>query len=153
MLFACLLFAVPAVQSSRADEDGTSYRPRLLELHNAARAEQKAAPLVHNDLLAKAAQAHAQHMAKTGKFAHDGIGDGTIPQRIDAAGYKWSRAGENIAWSGQGTQDDTRAVMDIWLKSPAHRMQLLSDYREVGFGRAAATGGKVYWVACFGNPE
>ena len=133
-----------------------TYHAELLQLHNAVRAQQKLSPLTNNELLAKAAQAHADHMAATGKFAHQGIGDGTIDSRIDDAGYDWSRVGENIAWAGpvQGKDvaADSRGIMKVWMNSPPHRKQLLSDYQQVGFGRAIAADGKVYWVACFGNP-
>ena len=140
-------------QFAIAQEARTSYPARLLAAHNAARAQQKLPALTYDVLLAKAAQAHANHMAATGKFAHDGIGDGTIVERIDAAKYDWSRAGENIAWTSKGTAEDTNMAMKVWLESPPHKMQILSpNFQEVGFGRAVASSGKVYWVACFGSP-
>jgi uncharacterized protein YkwD len=100
--------------------------------------------------LAQAAQAHADHMAKTGKFGHDEIGNGDVTTRIEATGYKGRRWGENIAW-GAASADKAH---EIWMKSQPHREQLLSaDYKEVGFGACKAADGKVYWVACFGAPQ
>jgi uncharacterized protein YkwD len=150
----CVAVVLIAFAAQTNGDDATQpYQLQLLALHNAVRAAEKLPPLAHDQLLAKAATAHAAHMARTGKFAHDGIGDGTIDSRIDDAGYNWLRAGENIAWSSKGTESDTRLAMKIWLDSPPHRMQLLSDFREVGFARATAADGKVYWVACFGTPQ
>jgi uncharacterized protein YkwD len=132
------------------DYTQTSWHTELVALHNAARAKQRAAPLVASAPLAQAAQAHAIHMAKTGKFAHNDIGDGDVTSRIDATGYQGRRWAENIAW-GAGT---AKKAHEIWMKSPPHREQLLStDYSEVGFGACKAADGKVYWVACFGAPQ
>ncbi len=144
-VFAVLLTGATTV----AAEKPALFQTQLLALHNRARSADKLAPLTHNRLLARAAQAHAAHMAKTGKFAHEGIGDGTIDSRIDDAGYDWKSLGENIAWGGK----DAQAAMKVWLGSPPHRAQLLGEHRDVGFGRAVAADGKVYWAACFGVPR
>ena len=147
-VFAFFVLTYPA----NAEDAPSDYRAQLLAYHNAVRADAKLPALTHDALLSQAAKAHANHMAKTGKFAHDGIGDGKIDERIDAAGYNWKKVGENIAWSGNGTADNTRLAMQIWLASPPHKMQILSEIQEVGFGRAVGADGKVYWVACFGTP-
>lgn len=147
LVFALALL-VAAAPTSRAEEAAVGYRTQLLDLHNAARAEQKLAPLTHDNLLAKAAQSHAEHMAATGKLGHEAIGDGTIDSRIDDAGYRWTSVAENIGWGAM----QPPAMMRIWLESKPHRATLLGEYKEVGFGRAVAKDGKVYWVACFGVP-
>ena len=153
LLLLVLIALLPAQQGVADAEQGTTYQARLLAGHNAARATQSLGALKYDALLAKAAQAHASHMAATGQFAHEGIGDGTIVERIDAAKYDWSRAAENIAWTSKGTTDDTTKAMQVWLASPPHKMQILSpNFQEVGFGRAVGADGKVYWVACFGSP-
>ncbi len=134
--------------SPLAAEEPVPFQTQLLDLHNAARAEQKLAPLTDNGLLAKAAQAHAAHMAATGQLGHEGIGDGTIDSRIDDAGYRWTAVAENIGWGAESPAD----MMKIWRQSKPHRATLLGEYQQVGFGRAVAKDGKVYWVACFGVP-
>ncbi|MEU2075190.1 CAP domain-containing protein [Streptomyces sp. NPDC013489] len=65
--------------------------------------------------LTEAAQDYTDDMAATGNFSHTGT-DGPQPQdRIEAAGYVWSRSGETIA-EGQA---DAAAVMDAWITVPA----------------------------------
>jgi len=141
--------AAPDAPAAR-DFTAAAWHAKLVELHNAARAEVKAAPLVANAQLAQAAQQHADHMASTGKFAHAEIGDGDPTTRIDATGYKGRKWGENIAW---GAPSATKAHQ-IWMESPPHREQLLTpEYKEVGFGACKAADGKIYWVACFGAPQ
>jgi len=150
---SCLVLAFFLPAACPAAEKPAAFQMQLLALHNAARAEAKLPPLAHDALLARAAQAHAQHMARTGKFAHDGIGNGTIASRIDDAGYAWAHAAENIAWTRAAARDEARAAMNKWLASPPHRAHILGEDREVGFGRAASADGKVFWVACFGTPQ
>jgi uncharacterized protein YkwD len=140
--------AAPNAPAAR-DFTTASWHMKLVELHNAARAELKAAPLVANAQLAQAAQQHADHMATTGKFAHAEIGDGDPTTRIDATGYKGRKWGENIAWGAPSAEQAHK----IWMESPPHREQLLTpEYKEVGFGACKAADGKIYWVACFGAP-
>lgn len=47
-------------------------------------------PLAHNDALTDAARGHSRHMIAVDKFAHDGIGDGTIASRMTGAGYTFN---------------------------------------------------------------
>ncbi len=137
------------VPSDLPDHTAKAWHVKLVELHNAARAAESASPLMANVLLAKAAQAHANHMAKTGKFAHEGIDNGTPTTRIAEAGYQGMRWGENIAWGA----DTPEKVQEIWMNSPPHKAQLLKpEYTQVGFGVCKAPDGKIYWVACFGTP-
>ena len=57
-----------------------------------------------NNQLNEAAQGHSEHMATTIQFAHSGIGDGALIDRIKGAGYTGRAFGENIAF-------DTRNVL------------------------------------------
>jgi uncharacterized protein YkwD len=151
LLLLCVLSTEYSVlgTASAADYTQRTWHTKLVTLHNAARAEAKASPLSANAKLAAAAQAHAEHMARTGEFAHEGIGNGDPSTRIAAAGYTGKRYGENIAWGATSAEK----AYEIWMKSDPHREQLLTpEYTEVGFGASKAADGKVYWVACFGAP-
>src|ERR1700742_1298306 len=61
-----------------------------------------APPLVWNDILAKAAFAHAKDMSKHNYFSHQSLDGKTSDQRVLAAGYGYQgfksyQVGENIA--------------------------------------------------------
>ena len=105
-----------------------------------------APPLAWNAALLQAASAHSSDMAANGRFSHTGRNGSTMASRIDAAGYAWSRIGENIA-TGQARAD---AVIADWMSSDGHCANLMNaDFRDMA--RACAPGTatsahKTYWT-------
>ncbi len=109
-----------------------------------------------------AARSHSKHMAKVGKFAHEGIGDGTPATRA----YKyqcgeglWS---ENIHRSGPWSKEQLtylkktewemgkRAVAN-WMGSPGHRRNLLvPEWVAMGAGVGLGRNGTIYATQTFG---
>jgi uncharacterized protein YkwD len=125
---------------------------------NQVRLDNSLAPYKSSDLLAAAAQRHADDVLANG-FTNPGDvhqgSDGTHEQeRVADTGYvAWTWTGgapivdENM-WSGQGTIDD---AMTFFLGSPAHRNNILSPrYREIGIGIATNGAGTFYYVLVFG---
>ena len=108
--------------------------------------------LVANTKLHTAAQGHAASMASKNFFSHTGL-DGKNPfDRMTAAGYVFSYAGENIA-AGNST---VTATMTQWLSSPGHCANIMNkNYTEIGFGydNSATSTYKHYWVQNFGRPR
>ena len=70
--------------------------------------------------------------------------------RAEAAGYDWSRYGENIA-AGYRTPGE---VVDGWHKSVGHCRNLMGDFAHLGVGYAEVEGSRWgrYWVQLFGTP-
>jgi uncharacterized protein YkwD len=149
------------------DPDWAAFEDRVLELTNAARAaghdcdsEGKfgpAAPLAMNARLRCSARLHSGYMAETGDFDHVESKSGTDPfDRMEAAGYRFSSAGENIAL-GQRTPEE---VVNGWLDSDGHCSNIMNrDFTEIGVGYAEGTaaplgfqGTAPYWTQNFGSP-
>ncbi len=110
------------------------------------------APVVWNDKLTQAADAHALDMANKNYFSHDSQDGRKFSDRITAAGYTWVAAGENIA-AGQATVE---AVMNSWRNSPGHCANLMSaNFADVGVAcRPAASSANTYskyWVMDLGK--
>jgi len=105
---------------------------RILSYVNAFRAENGLIPLSRNGLLDRAAQAHAEDMARRDYFAHTAPEGSGPADRVDRTGYHWSAVLENLA-AGQPTP---REVVDGWIRSKTgHREAMLSkDVREIGVG-------------------
>ena len=124
----------------------------VVELTNAARVKSGRAPLRTNSRLMRAAQVHAEQMARAGHPAHV-LPDAAYPRatdRLAAAGYHWHRCGENVAL-GQSSADE---VVDDWMRSRGHRKNILSsDFTEVGAGFAIDRTGRPYYVQVFGSPS
>jgi uncharacterized protein YkwD len=127
----------------------------LLSATNTQRAQNGGLPaLTLNSKLASAAQAKANDMVARNYWSHN-TPDGQEPWVfMDAAGYEYQKAGENLAY-GFATSADT---VTGWMNSPGHRANILdSAYKEVGFGFANAsnfvsTGQETVVVAMYGNP-
>lgn len=127
----------------------------LLSATNSQRAQNGNLPaLVLNSKLSSAAQAKANDMVARNYWSHT-TPDGQDPWVfIDATGYAYQKAGENLAY---GFDTSSETVIG-WMNSPGHRANILdTSYKEVGFGFANAasfvsTGEETVVVAMYANP-
>lgn len=145
-LFSLLLLALVIIRGDSGMLQATSHptgttgsvlaystsmsRTDLLNATNTFRSQNGMAPLAPNTQLNTSAQNKAQHMVDNDYWAHNAP-DGTTPWYFfDQAGYSYSRAGENLAY-GFNTSQDT---VNGWIGSPGHRANMLGEYQDVGFG-------------------
>lgn len=112
---------------------------------NQLRAQASAAPLIASDALARAAEGHAQDMARHGYFAHQGRNGSSVGDRVRAQGYGFCFVAENIA---QG-QTSLTEVLQSWANSPGHRRNML-DRRATE--AALARGDGNLWVLVLAAP-
>lgn len=132
--------------TTRPPADQTSIKKiELLNAHNDYRLKTGLSPLIIDSRLMTAASAHSQWMADTGTVSHDGANHSTPFDRIKAAGYNFTRAGENIA----AYQRSVNEVMAAWIKSPGHEANIRGNYLNVGFGISTDALGRIYWVVVF----
>src|SRR5262249_54443817 len=128
------VFALPRKKGGPDRETANAFAEasqKLLDLANSARAKEKLPPLQPSALLTKAAQAHAENMARQGKLEHTLDGKG-LRDRLQAAGYDAELADENLA-SVQGLV--VQGVFDSWMGSQLHRGLILGDkFQEAGLG-------------------
>ncbi|MFI5669920.1 CAP domain-containing protein [Streptomyces sp. NPDC051704] len=118
----------------------------VLALVNKERATAGCGPLTTNSKLSAAARAYSDTMARSGVMSHTGPDGSTMTSRVEAAGYAWSRLGENIARG----QADADAVMDAWMNSSGHRANILNcAFKEIGIGVHKGDGGP-WWTQDFG---
>ena len=96
-------------------------------LVNQQRTLHRLPPLRADGRLDHSAQGWSNAMVRLGLFTHGA----NFTQRLDAVGYFWSDAGENIA-TGFTTP---RQVVDAWMASTGHCENILSpDFADVGTG-------------------
>jgi uncharacterized protein YkwD len=116
----------------------------LLAALNAVRAAHGLAPLTLSRQLNAAATAHSGEMVADGYFAHSSFDGEPYSKRI--AGFypgprigTWA-VGENLLWSPGAI--DAQAVVARWMRSPEHRMNVLSPlWRQVGIGFTSSSSG------------
>lgn len=124
-----LLTALPTQSGAVLGIISTITPNQVISQTNGARAEAGVPPLESNDQLTQAAVAKAQDMLQDQYWAHIAP-DGTEPWAfIEAAGYRYSTAGENLG--RDFTQ--TESLIQAWLASPTHRDNLLHPkYSDIG---------------------
>lgn len=133
----------------------SSVMDEVIQLTNQFRQENGLDPLNFDPQLATAAQNHSQDMAIQDFFSHTGLNGSNIGDRVDATGYDFSTAGENIA-AGYSTAE---RVVDGWINSDGHRANLLNpDFTEIGVGYfflendTGSTNYNHYWTQVFATP-
>ncbi|WP_346345497.1 CAP domain-containing protein [Streptomyces sp. SID5643] len=118
----------------------------MLALVNKERAAAGCSPVTANDRLTRAADDYSDVMASSGVMSHTGPDGSTMTTRVEAAGYRWSTLGENIARG----QADASSVMKSWMNSPGHRANILNcSFKELGVGVHFGDGGP-WWTQNFG---
>lgn len=150
--FLVALWLVPAFA---AEPDALRVSRLVVAEANHARDEAKAPSLLPQSDLIRAAQAFADHLAKTDRFDHDA--DGRTPmQRATAAGYRWCRVAENIAYefNSRGFESGAlaKALVRDWMESKGHRRNLLDPrLHDTGVGIAQSPRTKRWYaVQMFG---
>jgi uncharacterized protein YkwD len=93
--------------------------------------------------LSIAADRHSRAMGRHGFFEHESRDGSSFWRRVKrfygSRGYRSWSVGENLLWSTPGI-DAARAV-ELWLKSPGHRRNILTPrWREIGLGAVFVRG-------------
>ena len=127
----------------------TADEKKMFEMINKERAKGNLPPLAFNAKLQRAARGHSENMAKQDKLEH--VLDGKTPtNRVDAAGYNYSRIGENVAFNEGGT---TAEVVQGWMESPAHKTNILKkEFKDTGLAIAVNAKGVQYITQVFAAP-
>lgn len=145
--------------TSRFDGASLAYatemsRTNLLASTNNRRANNGVSSLSLNSKLNQAAQNKAVDMRDRNYWSHE-TPDGDQPWVfIDAVGYVYTKAGENLAY-GYPTSDET---VTGWMNSPSHKANMLdSAFTEVGFGfvnsdNFNSSGNQTIVVAMYAKP-
>ena len=124
---------VPATQAE-SPEAVPAQAWQVVTLANEARKAAGLKPLDWDTALALAARQHCERMAAEGLISHRYEGEPDLSERAAQAGAHFSLVEENIAFA-----ETPAAVHEGWMRSPAHRENLLSpdvDHVGVGWWRA-----------------
>ena len=127
-----------------------SFERAVFELINKKRAEAGLTLLIWNDDVAKIARTHSEEMANNKFFDHKGLDGSMVNNRADTVGLsKWRSIGENIAYN-RGFANPLEFAVESWMKSPAHRDNILNNrWQESGIGIAIMADGTYYFTQVF----
>jgi uncharacterized protein YkwD len=156
IVHACANGAISVPAPSRSDPGPTgspaTIAADVVRYTNEARATNGLAALRTNAKLMEAARLHAGQMAAYQRMEHtiSGAQYPTMTSRLDAVGYDYSRAAENVAWNQRSAQ----AVVNTWMNSSGHRANILNpQLTEIGAAIARSAKGEPYWIQVFGTPR
>lgn len=157
VLLTVFLFALSArdffEEKSTSLKDVERARRQMLERVNRERREARLPRLSADARLDRAAQAHAEDMARRSYYSHQSPEGKIVSHRVSAQGYSFIASAENIA-SGQYSVEE---VMEGWMKSRAHRENIHHRlFTEAGFGVALGELDgvpTVFWVQVFARPK
>lgn len=138
--------------SSTPPADTETAAAEVVRLTNESRVRSGLRALVISPRLMEAARLHAEQMAGWQRLAHtiEGARYPTMQSRLQATGYVYLNAAENVAWN-QRTPGD---VMRTWLNSSGHRANIMhGDLTEIGTAVAYSLKGEPYWIQVFGRPK
>jgi uncharacterized protein YkwD len=116
----------------------------------ALRAEHDLPAVAVSPALNAIAQDYADVLAAAGEVGHR-VG-GTLASRLQAGGYVFSVAGENLGGGYRSVEE----AFDLWAASPSHRANLLAEpITEIGIATAfnAASPYRTFWVLLVGRPQ
>ncbi|MGB3555159.1 MAG: CAP domain-containing protein [Jannaschia sp.] len=106
-------------------------------------------PATGHPALLRAAQDHADWMARAGRMSHRGPGGSSPSDRMRAAGYRPCFGAENVAVG----QPDAASVVSAWMRSPGHRRNILAPRAvHAATARAVDGRGRIYWAMLLAAP-
>jgi len=135
-----------------AGSGSSSVATDIVRYTNEARVRNGLPALSPNSRLMEAARLHAEQMASYQRLDHtiSGARYPTMLSRIEAVGYNYANAAENIAWNQQSAQ----SAVTTWMNSSGHRANILNpELTEIGAAMVRSSKGEPYWIQVFGRPR
>jgi uncharacterized protein YkwD len=130
----------------------SSSERELIALTNRSRASAGLRSLKVDSTLTSVARWRSNDMIDRDYFSHDIPGYGDVFKKLDAKGYCYALAGENIGWNTYPDGDATAAIHEMFMDSSGHRRNILNRRWEViGVGAYKGSDGKKMWTVLFAD--
>ena len=124
----------------------------LIALTNRSRAAAGLRALKVDSTLTSVARWRSKDMITNDYFSHDIPGYGRVFKKLDAKGYCYKLAGENIGWNTYPDDLATAAIHKMFMDSSGHRKNILGRAWDViGVGAYQGAGNKKMWTVLFAD--
>ncbi|MEJ7748554.1 MAG: CAP domain-containing protein [Candidatus Limnocylindrales bacterium] len=135
---------------------GDSFSPAsassLIALVNRSRAAAGRPALRVDPTLDSIARWRSNDMLARDDFSHDIPGYGSAFKKLDAVGYCYRIAGENIGWNTDPDGAAAGAIHGRFMKSPGHRANILgAAWDVIGVGAYKSASGRKMWTVLFAD--
>ncbi len=147
------LIATPAATFGWSASAFSSASEReLLSLTNQARSSAGRTTLRWDGALASIARWRSKDMITRDYFSHNIPGGGMVFDEMDARGYCYKVAGENIGWNTYPDDVATAQIQQMFMSSSGHRSNVLNrSWDRIGVGAYKGPGGKKMWTVLFAD--
>jgi uncharacterized protein YkwD len=148
-----LLAAPRSVFAWDGNSFSSSSEKQLVSLTNQSRASAGLKALKVDGTLTSIARSRSKDMIVRGYFSHNIPPSGkTVFSILDAKGYCYAIAGENIGWNNYPDDVATRTVHRMFMESAGHRSNILGKRWDViGVGAYKGPTGKKMWTVIFAD--
>jgi uncharacterized protein YkwD len=160
-LAAALLFGLTSILTYAAPSPTAAWDPgsfstssasELVTLTNRARASAGLRALKVDSTLASVARWRSKDMIVRNYFSHDIPGYGKVWDKLNAIGYCYKVAGENIGWNNYPDDIATAAIQQAFMDSAGHRANILGKtWDAIGIGAYKGPTGKKMWTVLFAD--
>lgn len=125
----------------------TAMEKKILAYVNEYRRSKNICPLLQDEQYVQISRQHSERMLRANDMNHKGFS-----QRTKAVQKNSPRAliAENVAFN-YGYSTPERHVVDSWINSSGHRVNIIGNYRYTGIGVAESRDGKIYYSQLFVN--
>jgi uncharacterized protein YkwD len=148
------LLAAPSPAAAwGSNEFSSSSEKQLAALTNQSRASAGLKALKVDGTLTAIARGRSKDMIVRDYFSHNIPPSGkTVFSILDAKGYCYAIAGENIGWNNYPDDVATRTVHRMFVDSPGHRSNIMGKKWDViGVGAFKGPTGKKMWTVIFAD--
>lgn len=149
LLWALLLASSQSLPAAPAGQTEHGLSRQVITLVNSARRQAGCGDLQISSELMEVARRQSADMAEHHYLRHEDSRGMPLAERLEAVGYPYQMAAENLAAGRMGANEAVRG----WLDSPAHRTHML-DCRLQETGVAIAVSNDdygLYWTQVFGS--
>ena len=125
---------------------------QLVALTNQSRAAAGLRALKVDSTLTSVARWRSKDMINRDYFSHDIPGYGKVYKKLDAVGYCYKVAGENIGWNTYPDDEATAQIHQMFMDSSGHRANILGrSWDVIGVGSYKGADGKKMWTVLFAD--
>jgi uncharacterized protein YkwD len=126
----------------------------MLASHNQERAQANLPAFSVDGTLTQIARQRAQDMASRNYFAHTSPTGQTAFTLLNASGYGYALAGENLARNNYPESQAVGVAMQAFMASQSHRVNVLeAKFTRIGIGMAIGADGMKYFAVVFAQPR
>lgn len=161
VLAVAMLFSITSLAAFAApsrifawdpDSFSSTSEAQLVTLTNRARASAGLRALKVDSTLTSVARWRSKDMIVRDYFSHTIPGYGKVWDKLDAIGYCYHLAGENIGWNNYPDDLATAAIQSSFMSSPDHKANILGTAWDViGIGAYKGSDGRKMWTVLFAD--